>query len=156
MLFLDNAGQYDTAKQQQQQQQQDHYATADEGEFGGTRGFTIWNQQGEVVYTSGIEMDREAQRVGQYPEFRSGKQGNEPENVEFAVYDDGDELLFVNSERSSLVFVYDVKNKSQPVLRQLLPAGYVVECAFFAVQKHYIRCLFFVCLTDTHVSSNPI
>jgi hypothetical protein len=104
--------------------------TADEGDWnGGTRGFTIWTQAGDVVYTSGIAMDQEAMRVGHYPEFRSSKSGNEPENVEFGEYggEDGDidELLFVNSERSSLVFVYDVKNKSQPVLRQLLPAGYV-------------------------------
>ena len=69
-------------------------------------------------------------RVGHYPDHRSAAKGNEPENVEFGVFLDGgdgekDELLFVNSERSSLIFVYDVKNKSQPVLRQVLPAGYV-------------------------------
>jgi hypothetical protein len=115
--------------------------TADEGDWnGGTHGFTIWTQAGEVVYTSGIDMDQQAMRMGHYPEYRSSKNGNEPENVEFAVYGDGDELLFVNSERSSLVFVYDVKNKSQPILRQVLPAGYVfgsgpIVWRVIAVQK---------------------
>ena len=48
--------------------------------------------------------------------------GNEPENVEFAVFGE-DSLLFVNSERSSLVFVYDVKDPTAPVFLQALPAG---------------------------------
>ena len=60
--------------------------------------------------------------IGHYPEERSENKGNEPENVfvgEFA----GEKLLFVNSERSSVVFVYEITNVSNPVLKQLLPAG---------------------------------
>jgi hypothetical protein len=108
---------------------QNHYVTADEGDWnGGTRGFTIWaadRRGGDIVFSSGSEMDRHAQRLGHYPDHRSTAKGNEPENVEFGVFDGDDELLFVNSERTSLIFVYDVKNKSLPVLRQVLPAGCV-------------------------------
>ena len=53
---------------------------------------------------------------------RAKNKGNEPENVEFGVFG-GEELLFVNSERSSLIFVYDVQVRSAPVLKQILPAG---------------------------------
>lgn len=100
-----------------------YFATADEGDFlGGSRGFTIFDTVGNVVYTSGSTMDHMAARVGHYPEGRSGNKGNEPENIAFGIYGD-DHLMFVNSERSSLVFVYDVANPASPVLLQVLPAG---------------------------------
>jgi Esterase-like activity of phytase len=53
--------------------------------------------------------------------LRSSK-GNEPENVAFGLYGK-DPVLFVNSERSSLVFVYDVSDPTAPVFKQALPAG---------------------------------
>ncbi|MEM9214428.1 MAG: esterase-like activity of phytase family protein [Cyanobacteria bacterium P01_F01_bin.150] len=101
----------------------DYIATADEGDLdGGSRGFTIFDLNGNVVYTSGNEMDQIAAQVGHYPDERSENKGNEPENIEFASYD-GKDYLFVNSERSSLVFVYDVADPTQPVFQQVLPAG---------------------------------
>jgi len=42
--------------------------------------------------------------------------------VEFAVFGE-DHILFVNSERSSLIFVYDISDPSAPVFLQALPAG---------------------------------
>ncbi|MEB3357305.1 MAG: esterase-like activity of phytase family protein [Synechococcales bacterium] len=101
----------------------DYIATADEGDLdGGSRGFTIFDLNGNVVYNSGSELDQIAARVGHYPEARSENKGNEPENIEFASYN-GTDYLFVNSERSSLVFVYDVSDPTQPVFQQVLPAG---------------------------------
>ncbi|MEB3211796.1 MAG: esterase-like activity of phytase family protein [Leptolyngbyaceae bacterium] len=101
----------------------DYIATADEGDLdGGSRGFTIFDLNGNVVFTSGSEMDQIAARVGHYPEGRSENKGNEPENIEFASYD-GTDYLFVNSERSSLVFVYNVDDPTNPVFQQVLPAG---------------------------------
>lgn len=100
-----------------------YFATADEGDlFGGSRSFTIFNKKGKVVYTSGSEMDHLAVRLGHYPDDRSGNKGNEPENVEVAKYGK-DTFLFVNSERSSLVFVYNVNKPRKPKLTQILPAG---------------------------------
>ncbi|TPV97005.1 MAG: esterase-like activity of phytase family protein [Myxococcales bacterium FL481] len=101
----------------------DRFATADEGDlFGGSRGFTIFDTEGNVVMTSGNQLEHEAVRLGHYPEGRSEKKGNEPENVEFATFGDID-YLFVASERSSLVFVYDVTDPDSPEYLQALPAG---------------------------------
>ena len=101
----------------------DYLATADEGDLeGGSRGFTIFELDGNIVSTSGNTMEHIAAKVGHYPEERSGNKGNEPENVDFASFENTD-YLFVNSERSSLVFVYDVSEPTQPVFQQVLPAG---------------------------------
>ncbi len=105
----------------------DYIATADEGDLdGGSRGFTIFDLQGNVVYTSGNEMDQLAAKFGHYPDARSENKGNEPENIEFATFD-GNDYLFVNSERSSLVFVYNVNDPTNPVFEQVLPAGVAPE-----------------------------
>lgn len=98
-------------------------ATADEGDLdGGSRGFTVFNTQGEVVFGAGNALDRIAARLGHYPDSRSENKGNEPENVEYGVYGDH-KFLFVASERSSLVFVYDVTDPANPAYLQTLPAG---------------------------------
>lgn len=104
-----------------------YFATADEGDMlGGSRGFTIFNTDGDIVYTSGSEMEHIVAALGHYPEERSGNKGNEPENVAYGVYD-GQELLFVNSERSSLVLIYDVSKAKKPKFLQALPAGIAPE-----------------------------
>jgi len=101
----------------------DYFATADEGDMdGGSRGFTIFDTSGKVVFTSGNAMEHQVVRMGHYPDERSGNKGNEPENAEYGVYGDN-KYLFVASERSSLVFVYDVADPAKPVLKQVLPAG---------------------------------
>jgi hypothetical protein len=99
------------------------FATADEGDLdGGSRGFTIFDTDGAVVHTSGNTNDQITARVGHYPDARSGNKGNEPENADYGVYGD-DELLIVTSERSSVLFVYDVADPAAPILTQVLPAG---------------------------------
>ena len=101
----------------------DYVCTADEGDWnGGSRGFTIFDKSGAVVYTSAEDLETLATMMGQYPEGGAENKGNKPENVEYGVFGD-DELLFVNSERSSLVFVYDVADPTAPVFLQALPAG---------------------------------
>lgn len=101
----------------------DYFATANEGDMdGGSRGFSIWDIEGNVVYDSGNEMDLYTMRVGHYPEERSGNKGNEPENVIYSEFGDF-KLLFVGSERANLVFVYDVADVTAPVLKQVLPTG---------------------------------
>ncbi|MTH62697.1 esterase-like activity of phytase family protein [Paracoccus shanxieyensis] len=101
----------------------DHFATANEGDYkGGSRGFTIWNRDGSVVYESGPAFEHELIKIGHYPEKRSDKKGVEPEALKYAEFD-GQKLLFVGSERGSAIGVYDVANPAQPVLRQILPSG---------------------------------
>ncbi|MDU0354407.1 esterase-like activity of phytase family protein [Paraglaciecola aquimarina] len=106
-----------------------YFATADEGDLdGGSRGFTVFNKSGEVVYAAGSSMEHMVASVGHYPDARSENKGNEPENAEYGVFGD-ERYLFVNSERSSLVFVYDVADFTKPVFKQVLPAGVAPEGA---------------------------
>ena len=102
----------------------EYYAIANEGDMdGGSRGFTIMDTEGNVVYDSGNEMELWTARIGAYPEERSENKGNEPENIMYSEFDDGSKYLFVLSERSSVVFVYDAADPTSPTLLQILPAG---------------------------------
>ncbi|MBW9262236.1 MAG: esterase-like activity of phytase family protein [Candidatus Thiodiazotropha sp. (ex. Lucinisca nassula)] len=101
----------------------DYFATADEGDLdGGSRGFTVFHRNGEVAWNSAATLDHMTVRFGHYPDGRSGNKGNEPENAEVGIFGD-DRYLFVNSERSTLVFVYDAADPKNPVYKQTLPAG---------------------------------
>ncbi|MEZ5537398.1 MAG: esterase-like activity of phytase family protein [Thiolinea sp.] len=99
------------------------FATANEGDMdGGSRGFSVFNKAGEVIFDSGNELEHQTIRMGHYPDARSENKGNEPENADFGQYDNSD-YLFVASERSSVVFVYDAADPEKPLLKQTLPAG---------------------------------
>ena len=100
-----------------------HFAMANEGDMdGGTRGWTIMSQDGEVIYESGVSFEHAIIEIGHYPEERSGNKGVEPESVTFGTFD-GTPMVFVGAERSSIVGVYDVTDPANPVLTQLLPSG---------------------------------
>jgi len=101
----------------------EYFATADEGDMdGGSRGFTIFNTDGEVVFSSGSDIDQIVASVGHYPDSRSENKGAEPENVAFGTYG-GVDYLFVNIERANVVFVYDVSNPCKPKFKQILPSN---------------------------------
>lgn len=100
-----------------------HFATANEGDMdGGSRGWTIFSQDGEVVYDSGTDFEYAIVQIGHYPEERSGNKGVEPESVTFDTFGDTP-FVFVGAERSSVVGVYDITDPASPVLNQLLPSG---------------------------------
>jgi hypothetical protein len=100
----------------------DRFATANEGDYeGGSRGWTVWSQDGTVLYEDGTGFEHALVRIGHYPEERSGNKGVEPESIETGRFGDTD-MVFVGSERGSVVGVYDVSGDA-PVLRQLLPSG---------------------------------
>ncbi len=93
------------------------FVTADEGDLdGGSRGFTVFNTDGTVAHAPGNSVEHTIVRHGHYPDKRSGKKGNEPENAEFGQYGD-DKFLFVGSERASVVLVYKVKNAKRKVFK---------------------------------------
>lgn len=101
----------------------EHFATANEGDMdGGSRGWTIFSQSGDVIYESGTSFEHALVEIGHYPEERSGNKGIEPESIEVATFD-GVPMVFVGSERGSVVGVYDVADPANPVLTQLLPSG---------------------------------
>lgn len=99
------------------------FVTADEGDLdGGSRTFTIFNRNGSILFSSGAGLEHLAARVGNFNDRRSDAKGNEPENVEVAVFGP-DRYLFVNSERTSLTAVYNVNDPANPVFRQVLPTA---------------------------------
>lgn len=100
-----------------------HFATANEGDYnGGSRGWTIFNKDGTVVYENGTDFEKAIIQIGHYPDKRSDAKGVEPESVTFDVFG-GTPMIFVGAERASVVGVYDATNPAAPVLKQLLPSG---------------------------------
>ncbi|MCA0044514.1 esterase-like activity of phytase family protein [Celeribacter litoreus] len=100
-----------------------HFAIANEGDMdGGSRGWTIFNKDGSVVYESGASFEHALIQIGHYPDKRSDAKGVEPESIETAIFD-GTPYVFVGSERGSAVGVYNVSDMSAPVLEQVLPSG---------------------------------
>ncbi len=107
-----------------------HFATANEGDYedatgeeGGSRGFTVFNVNGSVVYESAESFEHASARAGHYNEGRSANKGGEPESAEFGVFGADFPLLFVGAERANIVGVYTVDQPGTPVLQQLLPTG---------------------------------
>ena len=105
----------------------DHFAIANEGDYnGGSRGWTIFHKNGEVVYESGTSFEYAVVQIGHYPDKRSDAKGVEPESVAFAEYQ-GTPYAFIGSERGSVVGVYDLTDPANPVLKQMLPSGIAPE-----------------------------
>lgn len=101
----------------------DHIAIANEGDYhGGSRGWTIFDKSGRVVYESNTSFEQEIIKIGHYPDKRSDAKGVEPESVTTGVFNNTP-FVFIGAERASVVGVYDVSNIKQPILRQLLPSG---------------------------------
>ena len=100
-----------------------HVAMANEGDMdGGTRGWTIFAQDGTLVWDSGTSFEHAIVEIGHYPEERSANKGVEPESITVATYG-GTPMIFVGAERASVVGVYDATDPANPVLVQLLPSG---------------------------------
>ena len=101
----------------------DHFATANEGDYqGGSRGWTIFNKDGTVVYENGTDFEKAIIQIGHYPDKRSDSKGVEPESVTSGTFG-GVPMIFVGAERASVVGVYDATDPANPVLKQLLPSG---------------------------------
>ena len=101
----------------------DRFAMANEGDMdGGTRGWTIFAKDGTLVWDSGLSFEYAIAEIGHYPEGRSGNKGVEPESVGTGTFG-GTPMIFVGSERGSIIGVYDATDPANPVLTQLLPSG---------------------------------
>ncbi|NNL87200.1 MAG: esterase-like activity of phytase family protein [Myxococcales bacterium] len=107
----------------------DSFASANEGDYedengeeGGSRGFTVFNSRtGAVEYESFSSFEHAAAAAGHYNEGRSGNKGGEPEAVEYGKFA-RERFLFVGAERANVVGVYGLGDRV-PRLRQLLPTG---------------------------------
>jgi hypothetical protein len=98
--------------------------TANEGDWkGGSRGFTVFNRDGKVLHESGNLVEHLAIRHGMYPAKRAKAKGAEPEGIEVGTFD-GEDLIFVGSERANMVSVFaDRGGDAAPAFRQVLPTG---------------------------------
>lgn len=106
----------------------DRLVIANEGDYkGGSRGFTIFDRSGKVLYDAGTSLEYAVARVGHFPEKRAKNKGIEPEGMEAAVFN-GQQYFFVLSERGSMVAVYK-DTGAEPELVQLLPSGISPEGA---------------------------
>lgn len=103
------------------------FVTANEGDLdGGSRGFTLFNTDGSVAYDAGNTMEHLMARIGHTNDKRSDAKGNEPENVAAGRFDRTD-YLFVASERSSVLAVYDLSKANAPAFKQVLPSAQAPE-----------------------------
>jgi hypothetical protein len=106
----------------------DRLVVANEGDWkGGSRGFTIFDRSGKVLYDAGTSLEYAIARVGHFPEKRAKNKGIEPEGMEAAVFN-GQQYFFVLSERGSMIAVYK-DTGAEPELVQLLPSGISPEGA---------------------------
>jgi len=104
------------------------FVTADEGDYeGGSRGFTIFDVSGKVLYASGNAIEHLAVAHGHFPDRRARAKGSEPEGVAVAKYGT-DTFIFVGSERGNFIAVYRDRGATQPPeFVQLLPGGIAPE-----------------------------
>lgn len=96
-------------------------ATANEGDWkGGTRGWSVFDAgTGAVAWDAGRTFADLAVQHGLHNEDRAAKKGAEPEGLAFAEFD-GTPYVFVASERSNFVAVYDMTDPASPAYEQLL------------------------------------
>lgn len=106
----------------------DRLVVANEGDYeGGSRGFTVFDRSGAVVFESGIGFEHQIALAGHYPEGRSENKGAEPEGMELATFA-GRTYAFVLAERASVAGVYQL-GEGDPTFVQLLPTGLSPEGA---------------------------
>ncbi len=100
----------------------DRLVVANEGDYeGGSRGFTIFDTTGKVLYESGAAFEHAIASIGHYPEKRSSAKGVEPEGLEMAQFgEDKLSSFFRNAPRSSASTRIRAANRSSC---QLLPSG---------------------------------
>jgi len=98
----------------------------------GTRSFSIWDAQGQLVYNSGSNFEQQiAQQVPSIFNLngedipagidnRSDNKGPEPEGVTVGVID-GKTYAFIGLERTGGIMVYDVTNPQSPQFIEYVP-----------------------------------
>lgn len=98
--------------------------TVNEGDRNGsgTRDFSVFDTNGQNLFNAGNSLDQAVAGIGHYPDRRSDERGNEPEGADVAIFGN-ERYLFVSSERSSVIFVYNIADAQTPVLKQILPAA---------------------------------
>ncbi len=90
----------------------------------GTRSFSIWSENGDLVYDSGNDIATQllskAKSAFNNDDQRSDDKGAEPENVEILNLANQRYVLFVGLEKTHQVLVYDITNPKVPLFMTLL------------------------------------
>ena len=89
----------------------------------GARSFTIWDQNGQLVWDSGNQISQlvvsQGEFINGYTGSRNDDKGAEPEGIVTGqMY--GNTYAFVGLERSGGILVYDVSNPISPVFDQYI------------------------------------
>lgn len=101
----------------------ERFVTADEGDYkGGSRSYTVFDKTGQVLFGDQGWVEQQSVRLGHFPEKRANKKGSEPEGLDVGVFD-GKSLIFVGTERASLVHVLEDRPGQAPRFMQSLPGG---------------------------------
>lgn len=115
----------------------DRIVIANEGDYeGGSRGFTVFDTEGNAVFESGADFEHAIIEIGHYPDGRSDAKGVEPEGLATGTFGET-EYVFVLSERASVIGVYRIED-GQPVLQQLLPSGIAPESAVAIPERNLL------------------
>lgn len=101
----------------------------DDGDFDeiysyGTRSFTIWSPNANLIYDSGNSIATETLK-NTYERFndddkRSDDKGAEPEGIEVLNINNERYILFIGLERNDQVMVYDITSPTTPVFLDIL------------------------------------
>lgn len=90
----------------------------------GARSFSIWSENGNLLYDSGNSIAKEllARTPDRFNDNdgRSDDKGAEPESVEVLTIANERHILFVGLERTDQVLVYDISTPTNPILLDIL------------------------------------
>ena len=111
--------------------------TFDDGIYGGGRGWSIFDLEGNIVYDSLSELEELAAIYGHYPDGRSEKKGIEIEGITTAIFNE-QEFVFVASERGDFIAIYDITNITEPTLVNFLPTGKAPEGVLAIPQRNLL------------------
>ena len=96
----------------------------------GARSFSIWNEDGDRIFDSGNEIEREINSRGLYADGRSDDKGVEPEGVVVGQVN-GRTIAFIGLERVDAVAVYDVTTPASSQFLTILETGDAPEGMVF-------------------------
>lgn len=91
-----------------------HILTADEGEDRGSRSWSLFTPEGDLVWTSGLTGERYLSAYANINDDRNDSQGMEPEGAEVAVVDGYGTFGFVGLERAGALVVLDLTDATAP------------------------------------------
>lgn len=102
----------------------------------GARSFSVWNGfNGQLVFDSRNELEKQALAAGRYDDGRSDDKGVEPESITVG-YVGNRVIAFVGMERADLISLYDITDPNNPVFVKSLTTGDAPEGVLFIPARY--------------------